>query len=66
LRGIVLSEYRGAAIDARRAMHYLARLRFGEAKLTSHSVDSAWAAKLSFTEAQLAIFFAKLFADLLF
>ena len=65
MRCVVLREYRGA-IDARRAMHYLARLRFGEAKLTSHSVDSARAAKLSFTEAQLAIFLAKLFADLLF
>jgi hypothetical protein len=44
---------------------YLAGLRFGEAELTSHSVDAAGAAELGFTEAKLAVLFAKLIAHLL-
>jgi len=65
LRGGVLREDRSAVFETRRGVHDLAGLRFGETELTRHSIDAAWAAELSFAEAELTVLFAKLIANLL-
>ena len=65
MRGIVLREDRGAVLEARRGVYNLAGLRFRESELASHPIDTARAAELSFAEAELAILFAELIANLL-
>ena len=64
-RDVVLREDRCAVLKTRCRVYDLAGLWLGEAELASHPIDTARAAELSFAEAELAILFAELIANLL-